>query len=75
MKTKTELSSFVHKMSQDYRMNPDSWTNKDLGAFLEALAAWIDDMEGYYSNQEKPIPDRLDWKMIADMLSGAKVYE
>ena len=42
---------------------------------LEALAAWVDDMEGYYLNIGKPITEKPDWQMFADILVAAKIYE
>jgi hypothetical protein len=42
---------------------------------LEALAAWVEDMDGYYLNQGKAVPEKPDWKHVADMLMAAKLYE
>jgi hypothetical protein len=75
IKTKKDFVSFVYELSQDYRDNPKSWQNKDLGSFLEALAAWVDDMEGYYLNQGQQVPEKPDWQMLANMLTAAKIYE
>jgi hypothetical protein len=75
IKTKKELVSFVCALSQDYYNNPKSWQNNDVGAFLKAIAAWFEDMEGYYLNQGLPVPEKTDWEMIANMLIAAKTYE
>ncbi len=75
IKTKKDFVSFVYKLSQDYNNNSEMWQNKDLGSFLEALAAWTDDMEGYYLNQGQQIPENPDWQIIANMLMAAKMYE
>jgi len=48
IKTTEEFVSFVNNLSKDFHDNPKSWENNNLGAFLEALAAWVEDMEGYY---------------------------
>jgi hypothetical protein len=73
--TKNDFLSFVHELSQDYYHNPDAWENKDLGSFLEALAAWVEDMEGYYLSQDQAVPERPNWQMVANMLAAAKIYE
>lgn len=44
---------FVYELSKSFRTNPESWENKDLGAYLEALAAWVEDMDGYYLERFK----------------------
>jgi hypothetical protein len=75
IKTKDDFVSFVYSLSQDYQNNPSSWKNNEIGTFLEAMAAWVDDMEGYYLNQCLPVPEKPDWKMIANMVAAAKIYE
>ncbi len=75
IKTKKDLASFVNNLSLDYYNNPKSWQNNDVGTYLEALAAWIEDMDGYYLNQGLPVPEKPNWKMIANMLVAAKIYE
>jgi hypothetical protein len=75
IKTKEDFVVFVRSLSEDYYNNQESWENKDIGTFLEALAAWTDDMEGYYLNQGCPMPEKPDWEMIANMLNAAKLYE
>ena len=57
IKSKKDFVSFVHELSKDVHNNPESWPNKNLETFLEALAGWVDDMEGYYLNQGQPIPE------------------
>jgi hypothetical protein len=32
-------------------------------------------MDGYYLNQGLTVPEKPDWKMIANMLAAAKIYE
>ncbi|MDP1884364.1 MAG: hypothetical protein Q8L10_03255 [Candidatus Moranbacteria bacterium] len=75
IKKRSDFVLFVQELNKDYKENPDSWENKDLGAYLEALAAWVEDMDGYYLNQGKPIPEKPEWKTVADMLIAAKMYE
>ena len=62
-------------MSKDLRENPSTWENTNLESFLEALGSWVEDMDGYYINQGKPVPTQPDWKIAADMLMAATMYE
>jgi hypothetical protein len=32
-------------------------------------------MDGYYQNNNIPIPENIDWKVFANILIGAKMYE
>jgi hypothetical protein len=75
IKTKNDFISFVYELRKNYKENSESWENDDIGTFLGALAAWVEDMDGFYLNQNQSIHQKLDWKIIADMLSAAKSYE
>ena len=73
--TQKELAEFVRLLLQDFQKNPTRWENADLETFLEALATWIDDMDGYYTNHALPIPQQPEWRTIAEMLCAATKYE
>lgn len=73
--SRADFVAFVHRLSRDVRANPRSWENKDLGDYLEALAAWVEDMDGYYLHRGLPVPERPDWQNVAEMLMAAKFYE
>jgi len=73
--TKEELSDFVLILAQDFVDNKSDWENQDLFAFLEAVSAWIKDMDGFYTQQNKELPQNIPWKIFADILLAAKNYE
>ncbi len=75
IKKRDDLVVFIGELQRDLRDNSDSWENRDLPRFLGALAAWTDDMEGYYKNQGRTTPVAPDWKTFAEMLVAAKMYE
>jgi len=69
------LVKFIVALAKDLKDNPDEWENKDLSSYLEAIASWIEDMDGYYENTNHPLPNNTNWKVFADILMAAKVYE
>ena len=73
--SRQDFVAFVNALANDFRDNPSTWENDSLERFLEALGAWVEDMEGYYTNHGKPIPKQPDWKVVADMLMAARMYE
>jgi hypothetical protein len=75
IKTREDLARFVVELSKEYKAAPDSWVNNSLHAFLAALAGWIEDMDGYYTNQEQPVPTAPEWRTVAQMLAAARYYE
>jgi len=74
MKTREDFVTFVEALRKDLVQNPEAWHNIDLSSFLEALAAWVADMDGYYLNQKKPMPENVTWNIFASVLKAASVY-
>jgi hypothetical protein len=75
IQTREDFIYFLRSLKKDYLKNLKSWENRDISAFLEAMASWAEDMDGFYINQGLPIPEKPDWKVFADMLMGGKLYE
>ena len=60
---------------RDFRERPEQWENTSLEAYLGAMAAWVQDMDGYYRKCGEKIPKHLTWKNLGEMLSAARIYE
>ncbi|CCB90253.1 DUF7660 family protein [Simkania negevensis] len=75
IRTKQDFISFLKDLRKDYIENCSTWENKDIESFLEAMAAWLEDMDGFYANQGLPVPEKPDWRVFADIFMGAKLYE
>ncbi len=75
IKNRDDFVRFLKCLKKDYLENMENWENKDVGAFLEAMASWVEDMDGFYINQGLPVPKSPDWQVFADILMGGKLYE
>ncbi|MBB4637181.1 DUF7660 family protein [Longimicrobium terrae] len=75
IETRQQFAEFVRRLSNEIRNHPGSWENSTLADFLEAAAAWSDDMDGLYANQNRANPDVPEWRMFAMILSAARIYE
>ncbi len=75
VQTKEDFVSFLKNLRKDYLENLSSWENRDIETFLEAMASWVEDMDGFYINQGLPVPKNLNWKVFADIFMGGKIYE
>jgi hypothetical protein len=75
LNTKEDFISFLELLVQDLKLNPSKWANNSLESYLEAAISWTEDMEGYYQNNNLPIPQNVDWKVFANILIAAKMYE
>lgn len=73
--SKEDFINFLNTLLHDLRANSQDWENKDLDSYFEAMISWTEDMDGYYENMKKPIPKDLDWKVFANILMAAKMYE
>jgi len=75
IETKRDLVKFIDILEKDFKTNSDSWENVTLETYLQALGAWINDMDGYFNNINEPAPDAPTWKLIGIMLLAASRYE
>jgi hypothetical protein len=72
---KEDLIEFLAKLRKDYNQSPEDWENDNLERFLEAMEAWLTDMDGYFQNIGEPSPSTPSWKLIAQILLAARSYE
>jgi hypothetical protein len=75
IKNRQDLIDHLEEIRKDFSANGDEWENNNLENYLEALQAYFQDIEGYYKNRGEKIEDIEPWRMFADALSGAVVYE
>ncbi|WP_192350459.1 hypothetical protein [Algoriphagus sp. Y33] len=73
--SKEDFVNFVELLVSNLKSNPEEWTNKSLPEYLESISSWTEDMEGYYQNNDMPIPENINWKVFANILIAAKMYE
>jgi hypothetical protein len=74
--SREDFVKFVEYLSHDYRERNDIWENKTLEQFLGGLSGFADDMAGYYKNMGETVNvERITWRMAAEMLLAATVYE
>jgi hypothetical protein len=77
IKTKDDFVSFVELLLEDLKNSPPEWENNTLESYLDAMGRWTDDMEGYYKNMgiNTIEYDKINWRIFADILLAARVYE
>ncbi|MEU5581409.1 hypothetical protein ABZ791_13640 [Streptomyces huasconensis] len=70
-----DLAAFVRSLRRSHAEDGRSWENVDLSSFLEALAAWVDDADGWYRDTGRELPPGGDWTFFARALQAATAYE
>lgn len=74
--SRSDFCTFTRELLENFRQHPDEWENASLEDFLRALAGFAENMDGYYSNIGATIDcDVPNWRIFADMLLAARVYE
>lgn len=67
---------FLNLMRRDFLNKPESWENKTLPDFLEALSTCTEDIQGYYDNMKQDVNvDQPSWQTFADLFKCATMYE
>lgn len=72
---KDQFTEFIGMLIKDFKSNPDVWENRDIESFLEGIKSWVEDMEGYYENNNLQIPQNIDWNFLANLFYVGKLYE
>ena len=70
-----EFEYFLKCLSHDYTKNQGDWENSDLLSYLDALSRYVPVMENYYQNIGENIKVEATWRMVAEILLAASVYE
>jgi hypothetical protein len=67
---------FLELPRKDFSINEKSRENQNLGEYLGAMARYTEDIRGFYDNTAQNInADEPSWKLFADLVKGATMYE
>lgn len=72
--SKKDFVFFLENLIADLKENPADWENDNLESFLEAMSAWVDDMDGFYKNLNAQSPN-INWQFIGQLLLASRIYE
>ncbi|MDX3004420.1 hypothetical protein PWY87_22215 [Kribbella solani] len=69
------FQAFLVELADSFEENPDAWENGTLESYLRAWSAWLGDADGYFERKCEAFPQNPSWRMLAQMLLAARVYE
>lgn len=72
---RSSLAQFIEKLAYDFLDNQESWENRDIFSFLDALSAWLGSVEQLYINTGRELSRQATWSFFAEMMLAAKIYE
>lgn len=73
--TREDLADFIRGLREDLAENAEQSENPDLDRYLEALGAVVEDLEGRFMNRGEAVPTEPSWRLVAEILDAATVYE
>jgi hypothetical protein len=74
--SRQELLAVIAAMREDFAASgAREWENADLGRFLDGLAGFLADLDGYYASRGQQIPGQPSWGLLAAALVAATGYE
>ena len=74
--SRADFIIFLREFREDLSKNPEEWENRTLSDFLEAMARYAEDIQGYYDNMNLKIDaDEPTWDNFKTLMIGAKIYE
>ena len=75
IQNRDDFIAFVRELLCTLKDQPSTWEHQNIASYLEALAAWTEDMDGYFQNKNEATPEQPTWKLLGEMLAAARVYE
>jgi hypothetical protein len=75
IQTKHELAEFVYQLASQIRSGAIPLDNYTVPNYLEALAACVDNFDGFYINRGIAPESISPYQLIADALDSATVYD
>jgi len=76
IKSRDDFLKFMRFYVEDFQVNKDEWENTDLASYLFGLNGFVGSMDGYYKNKGEQVDvDHPSWKMLAEVLLAACVFE
>ena len=71
-----QFIDFLNELKTEYINHPDNWKNKNIDDYLDAMISYTEDIQGFYDNTSQKVDaNKPDWKVFADILKGASIYE
>jgi hypothetical protein len=75
IQSREDLVRFVRALHASLKEKPADWGNADLDSYLEAVGAWIEDLDGFFKGKGEKVPKQPTWKTIGQILLATRTYE
>ena len=74
--SKEEFALFLERLRIDYQTNEDEWENTSLPEYFHGMIGFCMQADNYYQNIGVDFDcEQPSWRLFADILLAARVYE
>ncbi len=74
--SRDDFEEFMQRLVEDFQKYGEDWDNAELKEYLGAMRRFVGDIPGYYKNRGESINiEKPTWRVFADILLGARVYD
>lgn len=75
IKNRDEFIEFVKDLARYLEVHPCDQSELNVKPYLYSIAAWANDMDGYYQNHGEKPPIEPTWRTMGEVLLAALYYE
>jgi len=75
VRTREDFVRLVRALAEEAAHSGHAWGNPSLHQYLNAAAAWTNDMDAYLANHDQTASTEPSWRLFAMILCAATVYE
>lgn len=75
IKNRDEFIRFVKDLATYLETHPSEPSHQNVIPYLHSIAAWTNDMDGYYENHGEKPPIEPSWRTLGEILIAALLYE
>ncbi|GAB3785720.1 hypothetical protein GCM10028818_47830 [Spirosoma horti] len=73
--SREDFTRFLGALLEDLQSDRSAWENNTLDEYLNGIKSWTEEVDGYYINMGKPILENVNWRVFAEILTAATMYE
>ncbi len=74
IKSRADLAKFLEELAVRCAHDQD-WENRDLPSYLEAAARFVQAIHGAYKTKGETFDENQNYRLIAEILWAAAIYE
>jgi len=76
VQSRADFEDFLRLLMVDLHRHGQKWANTSLAEYLGGFQGFTQDMDGYYKNRGEDVDlSQPSWRVLADLLLAARVYE